>query len=178
MTLTRLTPLDGEGILPLADVKAAARILNTAEDLLLAGFRDAAVGHVERVSGVALAEAQFVWALPRFAGRVELPMQPVVSVDGVSYLDGDGETQAYVGARLIDGSVYPAAGGSWPAALDGVTVTFTAGLSSPASAPELVVAAQIRFQILNDRGGSDSRVLDGLERAFDAMIQSYRRVLV
>lgn len=179
--LTRLTPLDGEAILPLEDAKASQRILHTAEDALLASFRDAAVSQVERASGVVLAEAQFLWTLPRFCARIDLPMRPVVSVDGVVYGSADGVEQAYSGARLVGGSVYPAAGGSWPAAYDYATVTFTAGMASPDLAPELIQAAKLlfgHFNVNREAVTVGPSQVNELPMAVDFLIGSHRQVMV
>ena len=143
MSLTRVTPLDGDSIIPLADAKLHLRVTHDEEDSLIETLRDAAVSHVERASGVALSSGTWRWPLSRFPSRIELPIAPVTVVDGVTYLDAEGASQTYAGARLIGGCVYPAAGGSWPYAYNGVTVEFTAGLSDPGEAPELIAAAKL-----------------------------------
>lgn len=143
MPLTRLTPLDGDSILPLSDAKAQVRVLHTHEDALIASLRDAAIAHVERVSGVILGEAEFLWTAPRFSGCVELPVRPVRTVDAVAYYDSAGVTQAYTGARLVGGKVVPAVGGSWPSANGYAAVTFTAGVASPDAVPDLIAAVKL-----------------------------------
>ena len=75
--LTRVTPLDGESILPLADAKAHLRVLHDDEDTMIGQLRDAAISHVERVSGVALAEGDWRWSRSIFTTPVALPIGPV-----------------------------------------------------------------------------------------------------
>lgn len=180
MTLTRVTPLDGEAILPLADAKLHLRVTHDEEDSLIEALRDAAVSHVERVSGIALAPGDWRWTLSRFPSRIELPIAPVTAVDGVTYLDADGASQTYTDARLVDGAVYPAAGGSWPYAYDGVTVEFTAGLSDPGEAPELTAAAKLMLGHLyaHREAVQVGQTPTELPLGVQALIDTYRKVLV
>lgn len=178
MTLTRLSALAGEAILPLASVKASAHITHNSDDAILATFRDAALADVERRSGVAIGVAQFRWDVPRFAGKIELPMRPVVSVEGVVYNDGDGVEQTYAGARMVNGSVYPAAPGSWPIAYDYVGVTFTAGPPASDQLAVLIASAHVQFQILENRGRDDHKFIEGMEMAVRSLLQSIMRVMV
>lgn len=178
MTLTRVTPLAGETILPLADAKASAHITHNSDDAVLAGFRDAALGEIERRSGVALATAQFIWTRPRFDSRIDLPMRPVVSVDSVVYNDADGVEQTYATARLVNGYVEAAVGGSWPSAYGYVGVTFTAGPPASDQLAILIAAAQVQFQILENRGRDDMKFIEGMEKAVESLLGTIRRVMV
>lgn len=179
MTLTRVTPLAGGTILPLADAKAHLRVTHSSEDALIEALRDAAIGHVERVAGVALASGTWRWTLRAFPSRIDLPIGPVATIDAVTYLDADGVSQIYADARLIDGQVYPAAGGSWPTSYDSVTVEFTAGLAAASDAPELLAAVMLllgHYYIHREAASQDS--VSEVPLAFDALIQTYRKVLV
>ena len=180
MTLTRVTPLDGDTIIPLADARLHLRVTHTDEDTLIASMRDAAIGHVERVSGVALASGTWRWTLRSFPSRIDLPMAPATAVASVTYLDADGDSQPYADARLIDGYVYPAANGSWPFAYDSVTVEFTAGLSDPAEAPELTAAAKLMLGHLyaNREAVQVGQAPAELPLGVAALIDTYRRVMV
>lgn len=179
MTLTRVTPLAGETILPLADAKAHLRVTHSSEDALIEALRDAAIGHVERVAGVALASGTWRWTLRNFPAYIDLPMGPVTAVDSVTYSDADGLVQTYLSARLVDGRILPAASGSWPTAYDSVTVEFTAGLASSSDAPELLAAVMLllgHYYIHREAASQDS--VSEVPLAFDALIQTYRKVLV
>lgn len=178
MTLTRLTPLDGDSILPLAEAKAQLRVINGDEDALIGALRDAAIAHVERVSGVILAEAEFRWTVPQFSSCVELPVRPVRTVDAVTYNDASGDPVSYADARLVDGKVYPAAGGSWPYANGYAAVEFTAGLASPDDAPDLMAAVRLQLTVLEDRGRNDPNTIEALKKAVQALTDTHRRVLV
>lgn len=180
MTLTRVTPLDGEAVLPLDDAKLHLRVTHDEEDSLIEALRDAAVSHVERVSGVALAPGTWRWTLSRFPSRIEIPVAPVTAVDDVTYLDADGASQTYADARLVDGAVYPAAGGSWPYAYGSVTVEFAAGLASPDAAPELIAAAKLMLGHLysNREAVQVGQSPAELPLGVAALIDTYRKVLV
>lgn len=178
MSLARLTSLDGEAILPIVEAKEHLRILNSAEDDTIAALRDAAVGHIERVSGIAMAPTEYRWTLRNFPTRIDLPILPVTELGDVNYLDSDGAEQPYADARLVGSAVYAAAGGSWPTAYGYAAVTFTAGLAIPTEAPELLTAAKLYLEVLNDRGRSPVEVLKARERAVEALIDTYRAILV
>lgn len=178
MNLTRLTPLDGEAILPLVEARAHLRIFNEAENDVIAALRDAAVSYVERMAGMPLVPTGYRWTLPRFSTRIDLPVRPVISLGAVVYHNSDGVEVEYDGARLVGGSMQAAADGSWPTAYGYVAVEFTAGLGSPSEAPELVTAAKLQLEVLNDRGRSAPDVIRAREKAVDALIGSYRAVLV
>lgn len=177
MRLTRLTALDGEAIFPLADIKFQAHITHSIEDATLAGFRDAAIAHIEHLSGFALAVAQFRWTIPAFRPRIELPCGPVVSIDDVTYVDGAGAEQAYAGARVEDDAALPAFSEVWPAAYSQVSVTFTAGPPPSDKLAILLTAVAIQFQILNDRGNSDLRAIEGMERALASLLRPIKPVM-
>lgn len=155
MALTRLTALDGDSILSLADAKAQCRVLHDDEDDLIEQYRDAAVRHVERVSGVIMAPADFRWTGKEFGTSVSLPVSPVTEIGTVEHLDGNGDTTEYTGARLIAGTVVPAFGGSWPFANGYASIEFTAGLASPTDAPELIAAVKLKVEELYARGDTD-----------------------
>lgn len=179
-TLARISPIDGEAILPLVDAKAHLRVTHDDEDTLIGSLRDAAVGHIERVSGVALAPTQFRWTLRSFPSRVELPMSPATAIDSVAYLDADGIEQPYADARLVGGYAYPAVSGSWPTAYDYAAVTFTAGLATPADAPELTAAAKLMLGHLyrNREAVIVGTISSDLPLGVAALIDTYRRVMV
>jgi uncharacterized phiE125 gp8 family phage protein len=178
MTLTRIDPIDGEAILPLDGAKAAAHITHDDDDAVLMGFRDAALSHVERLSGFALAESDWVWTTPYFTARMELPVRPVVTLGDVTYYDENGDEQTYADARLIDGEVYPVAGESWPCPSGFVSIAFTAGPAPDDKLSALIAAAQIQFQIFENRGRDDQKFIEGMERAVRSVLGSIAAVIV
>lgn len=176
MTLTRLAPIAGETILPLVAAKAQIRVLHTDEDALISALRDAAALHIERISGVALALASFRWTGETFPGIADLPMRPVVAVTEVAYHDEDGEAATYTGARLVNGMVFPAVAESWPYANGYASITFTAGETAPA---DLLAAVRLMVgHLYANREAGAEKVISGIPMGVDALVQSYRRVMV
>lgn len=177
--LTRVTPLDGEAILPLADAKAHLRVLHDDEDALIEQLRDAAISHVERVAGVALSEGDWRWARSFFTTPVDLSIGPVLALGEVAYTDGDGEAATYTGARLVGNAAHPAWGESWPSAYGYAAVTFTAGLASPDDAPELIAAVKLMLgHLYANREAVSDKAMQEVPLAVDALIQTHRKVLV
>lgn len=180
MSLARVSPLDGDSIISLADAKAHLRVTHDDEDALIGQLRDAAVGQVERVSGVALASGEWLWSMRWFPSRVDLPMGPVTALGDVTYYDSEGAPQTYADARLVGGSVYPAVNGVFPTAYDYAAVEFTAGLTSADEAPELVAAAKL---LLGHYYANREAVAVGsspveLPLGVQSLIDTYRAVMV
>lgn len=180
MSLTRTTALDGEAILPLADCKLHLKVETEDEDALIADIRDAAILHIERVSGVILAPSDFRWTMRRFAARVDLPNGPATALGEVTYHDELGEAATYTGARLVDGAVYPAVGEIWPYANGYAAVNYTAGLASPDDAPQLLAAVKL---LLGHWYANREAVNEGasntvLPLGVDALVQTSLKILV
>ena len=176
MTLTRLTPLDGETILPLAEAKTHLRVTHDSEDSLIASLRNAACEYVERVSGVALAEADYLWEGNSFSRASALPVRPVTAIGSIAYTDGDGASATYDTARLVNGSVFPAFGESWPTAYGYVAVTFTAGGTAP---DDLLAAVKLMLgHLWTNREAVSADSMTEVPLGVDALIQTYRQVMV
>ncbi len=179
MTLTRLTAIDGEAILPLTEAKAHLRVTHSDEDALIGALRDAAIAHVERVSGVALAEADFRWSTRCFPTRVDLPMRPVTDLGEVTYHDDAGEAATYTGARLVSGSVLAAVGESWPYSNGFASVEFTAGLASPDDAPDLIAAVKLMLgHLYANREAASDLTINEVPLGVRALVDTHRQVLV
>ena len=175
--LTRLTPLNGEAILPLDECKIHLQITHSDEDVVLRAMRDAAISHVERVSGVALALGDYRWTLPRFTGALSLPVRPVHALTSVSYTDAAGAAATYPDARLMDGAIYPASGAAWPYAAGYVSVVFEAGLQDPSDEPGLLQAALMQLSILEDRGRSDEKTINAMRDCVAALIGTHQQIM-
>ena len=90
----------------------------------------------------------------------------------------DDDLQTYAEARLVGGAVYPAVNGTWPTAYDYASVAFTAGPPDDGQLATLIVAAQIQFQIFENRGRDDQKFIDGMEAAVNSVLGTLRPVLV
>lgn len=146
MTLRRLTPINGDAVLPLADAKQQCRVLHNDEDALIAALRDAAIAHVEKLSGIALAPADFEWSTRRYT-ESELPMRPVTAVTAT---EADGIT----------------------------TATFTAGIATPADAPDLIAAVRLMLGHLYAHREAVGSVMAELPLGVQALVDLNRRILV
>lgn len=144
--LRALTPADGEAILPIEDLKARIRVIDTAEDADITRMRGQAIDWVERYTGIALDRRQFEYADRQFCRRIALPVGPIASVDAIAYDDTNGAEQVLTTAdwRFGGGAVFTAAGKRWPVSIGdpgSVRITFTAGLEdAEAEAPMLIAA--------------------------------------
>jgi uncharacterized phiE125 gp8 family phage protein len=178
MSLIRLTPIDGEAILPIADCKEHLKVTHSIEDALIGSLRNAAIGYVEKTSGVALAAASFRWSMRDFPLRVTVPVRPVTALTSVTYYDAAGVVQTYSDARLIDGAVLAAAASTWPRAY-GAAVEFTAGLTSPDDAPDLIAAVKLMLtHLYQNRGAAQVTEVYEVPLGVNALIRPSRRRLL
>ena len=169
--LTRLTSRNGNAVLPLEDCKEYLRVTHSDEDGQIGRLRDAAIAEVERVSGVALSQADFRWTLPRFTAAITLPVRPVIEVLDVTYESGEG-VAIYSGWRLSQGKVLPALNQGWPVARGFAAVDFSAGLLDPSDEPDLIASVLRLLAHFHDNRSSE--VPRGLTRE----IISHRQVLI
>lgn len=138
MTDTLIEAVD-EPALTVEYVKKHIRVVDTVEDVLIQTYIDAAASYFEAQTGRQLTTAtREVWldAFP-FIGssgqdaRIELPRPPLQSVESVTYIDGSGVLQSFVGGSpsanlyrvttpvgpyAARGFVEPLYGGTWPTA--------------------------------------------------------------
>jgi uncharacterized phiE125 gp8 family phage protein len=80
--------------IPTAELRAQCRITGTAEDSLLVGYLEAAVGYAQHYTGRSIGQQTLELALDEWPdGAVELPRGPVLEVKSVKYIDADGNQQ-------------------------------------------------------------------------------------
>ena len=114
------------GFISLADAKAHLKIEYDEEDALIGGYIEAASAFVERETGHVAETRTEAFAFDRFGCGLDLRLRPVAadSVE-VSYLDADGEEQAFADVRLVEKNgtlrVSPAIGSNWPTASRGIS---------------------------------------------------------
>jgi len=140
----------------LADAKRQLRIDTSDEDVLLTALIAAAVEHLDGRDGILgralltqtwdLKVDAFPSATPQNPyAAIDIPLPPLQSVDGVTYVDASGNVQTVsTAAYTVDlggkwpGKVTPALGSAWPptaAIPDAVTIRFTAGYAASAGSP-------------------------------------------
>lgn len=188
----RLTAAPAEEPVTLARAKLHLRVDHTVEDSLITAWIAAARGLTEQHTGRRWVTQRLRLTLaawpgagdgsrhvnpPReIVGAVPLPVEPVVSVDAVSYYATNGTLTA-----LADGTGYqtwldhspplvmPAPGTRWPVLQAGRTpaaqVDFTAGYGDAAAVPEQAKAALLLclgYWYENRGDGTDPTMMNGL----------------
>ena len=131
----------------LEEAKGHLRIDGTAEDSLIERAIDAAAAYIDGPRGIghALVEQQWDLRLDGFPwGRIVLPLNPVQSVDEITYTDTAGATQTLDAARYIastarePATIEPAWNENWPSTrliADAVKVRVTVGYKPGAGSP-------------------------------------------
>ena len=122
-----------------------------AENDLIEGYIAAAVEWIEGYTGLILTPRTVIETFDAFAPRIRLRAWPIVSIDGVSWLDRSGIEQDIPvdGHRLSAGrrpaTLSAAAGTAWPCSIaaDGgaVEIEMSAGFATPEDVPRAVVQA-------------------------------------
>ena len=123
------------------ELKAHARITNDEEDTKLAGYITAAREHIEDVTGRALASQSREASLDSFptSAVIRFGRAPLISVESVKYLDGDGAEQTLaqseyvVDVRSEPGELQLAINASWPKTANlrnSVRISYTCGYAS------------------------------------------------
>ncbi len=151
MTIIELTPPTVEP-LTLVEIRAHLRLDTEEEDALLSALAIVAREHLERETGLVLAERNFRLCLDDWPadGIVTIPRGPVRVVTAVTVYDGEGEPQAVdLDGHLLDGQARPAR--LWlrdvpqpGRAMNGIEVEFSAGFGeSGADLPETLKRAML-----------------------------------
>lgn len=133
-----------------------------ADDADLLALMTMARQRVEGMNGfLRRALVEQVWnyildAFPSGGGSIRIPLPPLVSVDQINYVDGNGDTQTLadsvydVDAAAAPGEVYLAYNQSWPSVRNqknAVTIKFTAGYQATSS-PVVDIAENVPKPIL------------------------------
>ncbi|TCD04272.1 hypothetical protein EYB45_08470 [Erythrobacteraceae bacterium CFH 75059] len=177
-TLRRISLLDGEAVLPLADAKAHIVVEHEIDDALIAQLRDAAITHIEKMSGIALAPSRFRWTIPCFFSTIELPVRPATNLEEVAFLDSQAAFISYTGARLVENKVLPSHALGWPSSSGPIVMTFMAGLSAPDEAPDLLAAVKLLLgHLYKYREATADRAVTDIPLGVSALIQPYRNIL-
>jgi len=149
---------------------AANIILNqgyTAEDTVLASQITAARQFCEARQSKAYITQVWEMALPYFPGEIEIPIDPLQTVDSIVYTDSDGtattltaDTEYVYSKRGLVGRIVPAYGMTWPSfvpfPLDAVIVTFTCGYGAATAVPENIKAAMLlHIKIMRESYGPE-----------------------
>lgn len=139
---------------PPLSLDAAKRHLNIVDfeddDALIGDLIVDAVDHIERMTGLVLSRRPIVETFDALSTRgLKLRSWPIVSIDAVTYLDGDGVERVLDAALLRFSArrpvtILPVSAGAWPfarAERGAVAVTATAGFDGPEDVPGTVMRA-------------------------------------
>lgn len=191
MSGVRLLTQPSVSAISLEDAKAHLRVTSTTEDSVIQELLAVAASEVEARTCRVLLESTFALYLDRFpdSAPIVLPRAPLIAVDSIKYLDGDGVEQTLaaedymVELRREPGRVHPWL--SWPATQasrpDAVTITFRAGYANPDAIPAALKHA-IRLYVADVYlNRSATEVLEGSGRvlenpAFAALLAGQRIV--
>ena len=167
----------------LAQLKAQARIPFDDDDVYLTSLIEAATGLLDGWTGL-LGRALMpqVWRqdFTSFAAQMRLPFGPIQSIEGFTYLDGDGVETPFEDYTLgVDGlgpSLHLVTG--WPSIQPHslVSVTFTAGYADAAAVPApirqaILIQAATMYEHREDFGEQATPL-----RIVDLMTRPFRRI--
>jgi uncharacterized phiE125 gp8 family phage protein len=138
----------------LAEAKSHLRVDYSTEDAYITALIVAARSYCEELTGRAFAQRTFTATLdefPSLGADIVVPRAPLVSVQSLSYRDGNGvavtmtaNTDYRVTTSVLPGRIrLPVTTGAWPATRridDAVTIAFTAGAATaPATAKQAML---------------------------------------
>lgn len=139
----------------LSEMKARARVTDSASDGILAGYILEARQWVESVAGLLLMQQTVDAYYDSFGDVLELPKSPVQSITSVSYVDTAGTTQTLSSSYYLLNqrdrvpAVELATGYTWPTTQErsnAITVRFVGGYGSTQSlVPEPVRGAVMLY---------------------------------
>lgn len=141
----------------LNEAKDHLRVDLVEEDSLIQRLTHAATGMVEGPHGVGLAlvEQQWELSLDYWPAVIDLPLYPVQSVDSITYVDGDGNSQTLSNFQAAvnrnPATIAPAVDERWPNArdqLEAITVTFTAGYAKDGTDYRANIPEDLRAALL------------------------------
>lgn len=131
-----------------AEAKTHLRVTVSDDDTYIGDLIARAVGVIDGPNGigVCMVSQQWKYTADLFPAVFVIPLGPLISVDAIGYVDGDGATQTVDAAdyRVMNAgglaTITPAYGTSWPSIRNvsgAVTVTFTAGYLDNLSSPNV-----------------------------------------
>lgn len=196
MSLSLVTGPTGEPV-TLTEVKAQLRLDVAEDDGFLAGCVLAAREWVEGQTKRVLMRSTWDysidegWPFRRGMYRIDLPVNPVISVDSISYVDDTGATQTlssslYTAVCREDGSyVTVAYNKSLPTIRnvpDAITVRFTAGYVDDSVSPQVNAVpwplhraiCMLAGHFYENREAASQKVLAEVPFAVEALISPYR----
>lgn len=187
MSLALLTA--GDQILSLAALKRHVHAEDFDDDdaylQALASAAEDNIGGAGGFLGRALSQSEWELRLDCFpAGKIDIPLPPLISVDYVEYVDVDGVAQSYSSFRTFGieranaaGSILYACDGEWPDTLDdepeAVRIEFTAGYATVPAAIKHAALLMVGDWYRNREDATEMK-LATLPRGAEALLMPYR----
>lgn len=114
------------------------------QDEIIDSIIKAARMKIERRCGISISMKKYKLALPSFSGEIELPNPPVISVDRITYLDGEGVEKEIPQSdyELVPDDYVPTVipASKWPTDVatrpNAVRIEFTTGIDIQDSPPD------------------------------------------
>ncbi|GEC15160.1 head-tail connector protein [Nitrobacter winogradskyi] len=180
----------------LAEVKAHLRVDHTDDDAMIGALLTAATERFDGWTGIlgrCLVEQTWRQDFECFSDCLRLPLAPVLSIESITYFDGDNAQQTLAASvyNLFTDARGPYVGlkpdQPWPGIYsrrDAISVTFKAGYATtpaqgetPAQStvPEPIKLAII-LQVKLNYDPLESAVRESYQRAIDALVAPFRRV--
>lgn len=151
------------------------------QETTLAIALNAAVGWVERHTGLLLTRREVTQPLKSFGGCIEALYGPNPEVTTITYV-GSGDTPATINdARVLAtdstgrGSIYPALGSFWPWGSE-ISLVYQAGYADPDDVPEALLMAVLLLAGNWDanRSAVSERAANEVPLAAQSLIDAYR----
>lgn len=192
--IERLTQ-PAEEALTLAEVKNTGRVDFNDDDEFFTRCIRAARETVEGPdgAGIVLMASQWTMKLDGFPSEIWIPTGPIMSIDTLSYVDGDGASQVVASGDYqwrkdrFGARIRPSTGKTWPSThkqFDAVTVTFTAGYpgtdDTPVSRDNLPtpVLHAMRMLIAHWDANRETTIVGvvaaEVQHGFDSLMNMYR----
>ena len=143
-------------VLQTCDLRRYLRLTGTEDDLLLAGWQEAAVEYIETECRRQLVSATWKLKLDCFPSVIDVRKLPVSSVTSIRYIDTAGDWQTLSASDYetdlthTPAQIRPVYNGSWPSTRsenNAVEVNFIAGYGTPDDVPQ--IAKQIIYLMVN-----------------------------
>lgn len=166
-------------VVTVEEAKRHLRVDIPDEDHLIHSQIAASQAYVERYTGKILIDKTLRLSLPCFPHVIELPSEPVRSIESITYVDTSGEEQEFdiSNCTLLKSrqpaAIVPSFGTCWPATrihADSVKVTYRAGYGTAAAVPPDVKALILLVvgYLYEHRGSSDKGEMPaGVQRLLD-----------
>lgn len=157
--MLKISSIDGVEPVSLQEAEDQCYIIDgdTTTQLLLDSFIKAARTYAENRTWRSFVDSTWIWKMDCFPiGILEVPKPPLISVDSIAYIDGDGVSQALVedtdyrvDAHSEPGRIEPI--NNWPGVNDqvnAVTITFKAGYTDSGSVSQVPEDVKIALRML------------------------------